>query len=108
MSSKPIVVTVPHNLGAETARQRVALHIEQVRKDYVDRIAHSEVVWTQNRADVRISALGQMTTMQIDVLNDALRIEVQLPWFLSALSNTIRDALTSNARDSLRLGPPKG
>ncbi len=105
--SKAIVVTVPHNLGAETAKQRVASHIDQLRKDYVDKIAHSEIVWTGNRADMRVSALGQMTTVQIDVLNDSLRIEVQLPWILSALSGAIQNALTSNARDSLRLGPPK-
>ena len=105
--SKAIVVTVPHNLGAETAKQRLAMHIEQLRKDYVDKIAHSEVVWTGNRADMRISALGQVITAQIDVLNDALRIEVQLPWILSVLSSKVQDALTSNAKDSLRLGPPK-
>jgi hypothetical protein len=105
--SKAIVVTVPHNLGAETAKSRIAAHVEQLRKDYVDKIAHSEVVWTGNRADMRISALGQVITAQIDVLNDALRIEVQLPWILSVLSSKVQDALTSNAKDSLRLGPPK-
>ncbi len=105
--SKAIVVTVPHNLGAEAARERVALHVEQLRKDYVDKIAHSEIAWTGNRADMRISTLGQVITMQMDVLNNALRIEVQLPWILTALSSRIQDMLTSDAQDALRIGPPK-
>jgi hypothetical protein len=73
----------------------------------VDKIAHSEVAWTGNKADVRVSVLGQIITAQIYVLDDSLRIEVQLPLILAALSNKIQDVLTSNAKDSLRLGPPK-
>ena len=41
--SKTIVITVPHNLGAEAARKRIADAIEKLRRDYVDKIAHSEV-----------------------------------------------------------------
>jgi putative polyhydroxyalkanoate system protein len=105
--SKAIVVTVPHNLGAEAAKKRIADAIEKLRRDYVDKIAHSEVLWTGDRADLRVAAFGQTTTAQIDVLNEALRIEVQLPWILAALSNKIQDALTTTAKDTLKLGPPK-
>ncbi len=105
--SKAIVVTVPHNLGAEAAKKRIAESIERLRRDYVDKIAHSEVAWTGDRADLRVSTFGQTTTAQIDVSNDALRIEVQLPWILAALSGKIQDALTTNAKDSLKIGPPK-
>lgn len=108
--SKSIVVTIPHNLGAEAARKRVAEQLEKLRREYLDKVAHSEVEWSGERAVVRVSALGQKATAQIDVLNDALRIEVQLPWLLAALSNKVQDVLTSNAKDSLRIGrtPPKG
>jgi hypothetical protein len=38
-----------------------------------------------------------------------LRIEVQLPWFLAALTGRIQSVLKSNAENSLRIGytPPK-
>jgi hypothetical protein len=42
-------------------------------------------------------------------LDDALRIEVQLPWILAALTGKIQRILKSNAEESLRIGhtPPK-
>jgi len=105
--SKPIVVTLPHSLGVEAARKRVAERITQMQREYMDKVAHSEVSWAGDRANLKVSALGQTATAQIDVLADALRIEVQLPWILAALSNKVQDVLTSNAKDSLKLGPPK-
>lgn len=107
--SKSIVVTLPHDLGAEAAQKRVAERIELLRREYIDKLAYSEVNWTGARADLRVVAFGQTTIAQLDVQSDSLRIEVQLPWLLAALSNKIQGVLTSNAKDSLRIGrtPPK-
>jgi hypothetical protein len=105
--SNAIVVTVPHNLGVETARKRVEERIEQMRREYMDKIARSEVSWSGNTANLQVSALGQTASAKIDVLANSLRIEVQLPWLLAALSGKVKDVLTNNAKDSLRIGPPK-
>lgn len=107
--SKSIVVTLPHNLGAEAAKTRIAERIDLLRRDYVDKLAYSEINWTGDRADLRVVAFGQTTTAQLDVMADALRIEVQLPWILAALSGKIQGVLTSNAQDSLKIGhtPPR-
>ena len=42
-------------------------------------------------------------------MNDAVRIEVQLPWILAALTRKIQGVLKTNAEKSLRIGhtPPK-
>ncbi|WP_036262112.1 polyhydroxyalkanoic acid system family protein [Methylocapsa aurea] len=102
--SKSIVITLPHDLGAEAAKKRVTERIDLLRRDYVDKLAYSEVTWSGDRADLRVVAFGQTTTAQLDVMPDALRIEVQLPWILAALSGKIQGVLTSNAQDSLRIG----
>jgi hypothetical protein len=107
--SKSIVVTVPHRLGAEEAKRRISEKIDALRRDYVDKLAYSEVNWTGGRADLRVVALGQTTIGQLDVMPDSLRIEVRLPWILASLSSRIQGVLTSNAQDSLQIGhtPPK-
>ena len=106
---KSIVVTVPHDLGADTARNRVAAAIERLRTDYLDKIARSEVNWSGNKADVRVSALGQTLTAQFDVQNDSLRIEVRLLGILSGLLNKTHDRLIDSVKRSLRIEriPPK-
>jgi hypothetical protein len=107
--SKSIVVTIPHDLGAEAAKKRVSERIELLRHDYIDKLAHSEVAWMGDRADIRVVALGQTVTAQLDVNPDSLRIEVQLPLILAILSGKIQGALTNNAEETLRIGhkPPK-
>ncbi len=106
---KSIVVAVPHDLGADAAKNRVAKGIERLRNDYLDKIAHSEVTWSGNKADVRVSALGQTLTAQFDVQNDSLRIEVRLLGILSGLLNKLQDRLISSVKGSLQIehAPPK-
>lgn len=104
-----IVITVPHNLGTDLAKRRIAERVEMLRTAYIDKLAHSEISWTGDRADLRIEALGQSMTAQIDVTPDSVRIEAQLPWLLAALANKAKGFLTANAKESLQIGhtPPK-
>jgi Putative polyhydroxyalkanoic acid system protein (PHA_gran_rgn) len=107
--SNSIVITVPHNLGAEEAKQRIVERLERLRRDYVDRLGYSEMNWSGDTADLRVVAFGQTVTGKICVMSDSLRVEVQLPWILAALTNKIQGVLKSNAEESLRIGhtPPK-
>lgn len=107
--SKSIVITVPHNHSVDDARRRIAEGMDQLRHSYVEKVAHSEVCWTGDRADVKVVAFSQTITAQLDVLPETVRIEVQLPWILAALGNRIQGVLTSNARASLEIEhhPPK-
>jgi hypothetical protein len=107
--SNSIVITVPHNLGAEEAKSRIAKQLEHLRRDYIDKLAYSEANWNGNTADLRVVAFGQTATGKICVISDSLRIEVQLPWILAALTGKIQGVLKSNAEESLQIGhsPPK-
>jgi hypothetical protein len=107
--SNSIVITLSHRLGAKEAKRRIAEGIELLRRDYVDKLAHSEVNWNGDTANLRVVAFGQTVTAQLYVMNDALRIEVQLPWILAALTGKIQSVLKTNAEASLRIGhtPPK-
>lgn len=108
--SNAITVTVPHNLGVEAAKARIAEQLTRMQRDYVDKIGHSEVAWAGDVATIRVATLGQTATAQIAVMNDLLRIDVQLPWILSALSGKVQELVSRNANDALRIGhtPPKG
>jgi hypothetical protein len=106
---KSIVVTVSHDLGIDVARERVANGIEKLRGAYVDKIARSKIVWTGDRADIEVVALGHTTTARLDVLADALRIEVFLPWVIATLAGKLQSVLATSAESALRIEhkPPK-
>jgi hypothetical protein len=101
--SKTIAIILPHDLGIAEAKRRVDSQIERLRAQYVDKIAHSTVDWTDDQAKVFVAALGQSATGLISVFADSIRIEVELPWMLAALSGKIEGLLQSTASESLRL-----
>ena len=43
--------------------------------------------WSDDHLDFRASVLGQSATGTVDVADDHVRLEVQLPWLLSLLAN---------------------
>jgi hypothetical protein len=43
--------------------------------------------WSGDHLDSRASLLGQSTTGTVDVAEDHVRLEVQLPWLLSLMAN---------------------
>ncbi len=43
--------------------------------------------WSGDHLDFSASLLGQSTTGAVDVAEDHVRLEVQLPWLLSMLAN---------------------
>jgi hypothetical protein len=49
---------------------------------------------------LRVVAFGQTATAQLYVMSDAVRIEVQLPWILAALTGKIQGVLKTKAEKS--------
>lgn len=105
--SNMITITVPHDLGVETAKKRLAERIEALQREYVDKVAKSEVTWAGDVATIRVAAIGQTATAQMTVLADLVRIEVQLPWLLAKLSGALQGFISQNANDVLRIGSKK-
>jgi Putative polyhydroxyalkanoic acid system protein (PHA_gran_rgn) len=99
-----ITVTVPHTLGVETAKKRLAERLEELRRDYVDKVAHSEVSWAGDVATIRVAAIGQQASALITVLADQVRIDIELPWALAVIAGKVRDVVSRNANDVLRIG----
>ena len=60
-----------------------------------------------NHADIKVGALGQKVTAQLDIEASQVRIEVQLPFLLAALANKIQPYLQKSGTDMLRLPPKK-
>jgi len=100
---KTVSITLPHNLGAAEAKRRVQAQMDRLCAEYVDKIGHSRVTWTGDSAKFDVSALGQVSNGTIAVFQDSLRIDVQLPWILAALSGKVQGFLNTNATDALRL-----
>ena len=88
----PLVVDLPHKLGAEEARRRIAGGIGKIT-DYLPAGAEVTSAWTGDRLDLSIQAMGQAVTAKIEVLESVVRVELTLPAALSFFTKPIEAAL---------------
>ena len=90
--TQPLVVDLPHRLGAEEARRRIAGGIGRL-KDHVPGASRVDTQWEGNRLDLGVEAMGQRVNARIDVGETAVRVEVLLPAALGFFSKPIEAVL---------------
>ena len=54
--------------------------------------------WSGDHLDFRAGVLGQTTTGTIDVAEDHVRVEVQLPWLLGVLAEQVKPFIERQGR----------
>jgi cytochrome bd-type quinol oxidase subunit 1 len=92
--SQPVVVTIPHHLGRAEASRRLKTGLARVEEQLPGKVAAVEQAWsTDDHLDFRLGLLGQTASGTIDVAEDHVRLEVQLPWLLAQLAGTIKTAV---------------
>ena len=85
--SKPLVVTIPHNLGKEEALRRIQGGLLTARTRFAGSLVVRDERWTGDHLDFHVAALRQEVKGTIDVGADAMsRCQVELPWVLAALA----------------------
>ena len=84
--AQPIIVTLPHRLGKEEALRRLKASLSDAQSSGAGLFMFKNH-WSGDHLDFRASLLGQSTTGTVDVAEDHVRLEVQLPWLLSMLAN---------------------
>jgi putative polyhydroxyalkanoate system protein len=94
--SKPVVVTISHSLGKEGAKQRLRNTVGQMVSQ-LGPIASVEEEWSGDRMSFRLTAVGQAISGFIDVLEDAVRVEVLLPGLLGMLAGRIGSGIRERA-----------
>ncbi len=88
--SKPLFVSIPHHLGKDEAARRLKSGLGSARTHFAHLFTVQEESWTGDHLDFRVSALGQVVSGTIDVLDDHVNLQVVLPWLLAKVAEAIR------------------
>ena len=80
--SKPLIVSIPHRLGKAEAVRRLQAGLGSARADFRHIFTVQEETWVGDTLTFRLSALGQAASGTIDVREDHVQMELQLPWLL--------------------------
>ncbi len=93
--SKPILVDLPHNLGAEEAKRRLSKHIGSLKDHIPGGAAEVQSAWRGDMMDLDVRAMGQEVKAQLDVRDTVVRVEVLLPAMLGFFAGKIEGFLKS-------------
>ena len=90
---KPIQVDLPHKLGRDEARRRIANNIHKMKEHIHGGSAQVESQWQGDDLDLAINALGQAVSAKIGVEETKVRVAVMLPGMLAMFAGPIEAML---------------
>jgi hypothetical protein len=95
--NEAVTALVSHRLGKAEAVRRLKAGLANSNGHLGSMIAIVQETWEGDTVHFRARALGQTATASIEVLEDALRIEVSLPRFLAAAAKRLLPVLGRQA-----------
>jgi putative polyhydroxyalkanoate system protein len=90
--TQPIEVDLPHNLGKDEARRRIANNVHRLQ-EHIPGGATVQSGWTGDQLNLNVQALGEAVQSTIDVEDTKVRVRVLLPGMLGMFSGLIQGAL---------------
>ena len=102
--ARPVTVNIPHKLGKDEARRRIEAGFGRLRQQMTSGIAAMltfQERWEGDRLHFEGSGLGQKMTGRLDVLADAVRVELDLPEILAAMADMITGRLQKEGQKLL-------
>ena len=90
--TQPIEVDLPHKLGRDEARRRIANNIHKLQ-EHIPGGAQVQSGWTGDQLNLDVAAMGQSVAATIDVMDDKVRLKVLLPPMLGMFAGMIQAGL---------------
>ena len=95
--SEPLVVNIPHQLGKEEALRRVKPALGKASQSFPILQVDQEV-WSGERMDFRVKAIGQVAVGNVQVSDTHVRLEVTLPWLLHKFAAVVQKTIAGKGQ----------
>src|SRR5215208_4203463 len=86
---RPIEVDLPHSLGKDEARRRIANNVHSLRDHIPGGAAHVDSIWAGDALNLNVHAMGQAVQAEITVQDSFVRCKVLLPGMLAFFAPAI-------------------
>ncbi len=96
-----IKLSVPHNLGADEAKQRIAQLITETKGKFGDQVSDIEESWNENHGTFRFKAMGFSVSGDLHVEANVARVEINLPFAALPFKSKIENDLSVRAKTLL-------
>ncbi|RYD50063.1 MAG: hypothetical protein EOP60_12600 [Sphingomonadales bacterium] len=99
--AEPVKVDIPHKLGREAARARIAGGVGKLT-DMIPGGGSVDQRWEGDTLHFSVAAMGQKIGCRLEVFEDKVHAEVDLPPMLALFAGKIRDKLAGSAGKLLK------
>ena len=87
--SQPLIVSIPHRIGRQEAKRRLDSGIGRIGPELSGLVSTLDYSWEDDTLNFRAVAMWQTISGRIEVLDDVVRVEIDLPWMMQVLRDTI-------------------
>ncbi|WP_127088184.1 polyhydroxyalkanoic acid system family protein [Aquabacter cavernae] len=96
--AQPLTVSIPHRLGKAEATRRLQTGLSSVRERFGDKLSVMQETWTGDHLDFRVAVMGHEAAGKLDVAEDAVHLEVTLPWLLHLMAEKAKALIDRQGR----------
>lgn len=90
---RPLDVDLPHQLGREEARRRIAGNIHKLESHIPGGTSRVDSSWEGDTLNLQVHAMGQAVEAKIDVFETKVHCRILLPGMLSFFAGPIEAML---------------
>ena len=91
--AEKITVKMPHKLSRAEARDRIDKGFAKVQEQIAGKAVDVTQTWEGEVMNFKAGIMSQNITGKLNVLDDHVQIEVDLPWILAKISGVFEDKL---------------
>lgn len=91
-------LSVPHKLGAEEAKKRIARLVTDLKKHAAGMISDVQESWNGEHATFSFKAMGFTISGTLDVAADKVDIEIVFPFAALPFKGKVENEITTRAR----------
>jgi hypothetical protein len=106
--SQPLIVSIPHRLGREEAKRRLDSGVSRIGPELAGLVSTLDHSWEEDTLNFRAVAMWQTISGRIEVLDEAVRIEIDLPWMMRLIGDTIIKQVRGRGIAMLEKPPGEG
>ena len=103
--NQTIFVNIPHKLGKAEAKRRIQHGFGEIEGRGLPMMLSFDKRWDGDQLYLKAGGLGQTISAVMEVFDDSIKVNIDVPIFLSALAELIKSALTKETVKALG-GPP--
>jgi hypothetical protein len=96
-------MTIGHNLTQDEAVKRITSGLEDIKRQFADKIDELQEKWNGNTCEFSVTAMGFTATGTMNVKDSEIEIAANLPFAAFIFKNQIESAVREKLNEFLNL-----